>query len=671
MPESSRESAALPPPPALRLGTSYYPEHWPEPRWPEDIRLMRKAGLSVVRMAEFAWSTLEPGAGKFDFDWLDRAIALLAAEGISTVLATPTAAPPAWLVQAHPDLLAVDENGRRVQFGNRCHYCANAPALHAATQRIVEAMAEHFARNPNVIGWQIDNEYNRVCYCERCQQLFQHYLQDKYGSLEELNQHWSTRYWSQTYSAWEQIPIPIGYHNPGLLLEFKHFITESYRKFQQLQLDILRPYLKPGDFTTHNFMGWYAGYDHYVMAKELEMASWDWYVGTGHPDFLQSGATHDLTRGLKRRNYWLIETQPGNVNWSTINNSLDKGEARAMAWHAVAHGAEAVCYWQWRSALGGQEQYHGTLVDQAGQPRPFYEEAAQIGREFNSVSGLLAGSVVKARVAILNSYDSRWSIEWQRHHADFDYVAHLSHYYRPLAMQNANVDVISADEPLGDYKLVIAPALLILNEKRIVHLKEFVKRGGFLILTLRTGMKDNFNALLPSRQPGPLADLAGVEVEDYYALLDPVPVKGNLFEGTSKLWAERLKITDPAHTVTAACYGACNGWLDHQPAITVHPYGNGMVYYVGAYLDGASQQTLMDHILTTAGIRVFKTPAGVEVRTRVSLAGQEIYFAINHAATPQTVLWPWPAYDHLGRQEVNGELFLPPQGVAILTKNPA
>jgi beta-galactosidase len=652
----------------LHLGAAYYPEHWPEERWPEDIRLMKEAALTVVRMAEFAWSTMEPSAGKFNFAWLERAIEKLATAGIVSVLGTPTAAPPAWLVEKHPDLLAVDENGRRVQFGNRCHYCVISPEFHDAILRIVQAMGKYFGSNPNVIGWQIDNEYNRVCYCDRCRRLFQQFLADKYGSLDVLNQRWTTAYWSQTYSAWEQIPLPIGPHNPALMLEFKHFITESYRKFQRLQLDILRPHLKPGVWTTHNLMNWYDGYDHYIMTEDLDLASWDWYVATGHHDYLSSGAVHDMTRGFKRRNFWLIETQPGNVNWASLNNTLNKGEARAMAWHAVAHGADAVCYWQWRSPLGGQEQYHGTLVDQSGQPRLFYEEAQQLGREFSALSDLLAGSEVKARVAMLNCYDSRWSIQWQRHHGDFDYVAHFNNYYRPLAARNLNVDVISADEPLDGYKLVIAPSLLILKEKSVTQLKEFVRRGGYLVLTLRTGMKDEFNALLPVRQPGPLAELAGLEVEDYYALLNPIPIKGNLFDGTAKLWAERLKVLDAKLTIPAARYGAANGWLDGEVAIAVHPFGKGMVYYVGAYLDEASQQVLMDHILTTAGIHGMKTPAGIEVRTRQSRAGEEIYFVINHVRTEQTFRLPWPAREHLNQQEIIGELKLPPYGVAILTR---
>jgi beta-galactosidase len=420
---------------------------------------------------------------------------------------------------------------------------------------------------------------------------------------------------------------------------------------------------------THNFMGWFDGFDHYALTEDLDLASWDWYVGTGHHDYLTSGAVHDLTRGFKRRNFWVIETQPGSINWSPINNMLNRGEARAMAWHAVAHSADAVLYWQWRSALGGQEQYHGTLVDPSGQPRPFYEEVQQLGRDFAAVSSLLAGSTVVSEVALLNSYDSRWSIQWQRHHRDFDYVAHFNHYYRLLAARNIAADIISADTPLDNYKLVIAPALLMLNESRAARLRDFVARGGHLVLTIRCGMKDGYNALLPLRQPGPLADLAGVEVEEYYALLQPVPVSGEWLAGTSRLWAERLRVRDEAGTQVIARYGESNGWLDGHPAVTVHPHGQGRVVFVGAYLDEVSQQSLLDHITSTAGVQpVMEVPAGVEARRRVNAAGEEIFIVINHERAEQFVPLPWPAREHLSGQSVGEELRLAPYGVAVLTR---
>lgn len=601
-------------PSCIHIGSAYYPEHWPEERWPEDIRLMNEAGLTVARMGEFAWSTFEPSEGDFHFDWMDRAIEMLAAKGILTVLGTPTAAPPAWLVKAIPDMLAVEENGQRVQFGNRCHYCVTSPEFHAAARRIVSAMAAHFGKNSKVIGWQFDNEYNRVCYCDRCRAQFQQFLAQKYGTLDELNAHWSTAYWSQTYDAWDEIPLPIGGHNPGLMLEFKHFVTDCYRKFQRIQIDELRPHLHENAWVTHNFMGWFGGFDHYELTQDLDLATWDWYIGTGHNDPLRTGAIHDLTRGFKRQNFWVMETQPGSVNWSPYNNMVNKGEARAMAWEAVAHGADGILYWQWRTALGGQEQYHGTLVDQSGQQRPFYREAQKLAFEFRQLSQYIAGSNVKARVAMLNDYDSRWSIEWQRHQREFDYVEYFNHFYRPISALNLNIDVLAANQitdvaQLKEYRVIVAPAMLIVNEQQRDALTAFVKRGGSLILTARCGMKDQYNALHPMRQPGPLAELAGVEVEEYYALQpkEQVAVKGNLFEGTCRVWAERLKLLNNPSTAVIARYGKSNGWLDDQPAVTVSVVGNGFVYYVGTLLDVASQKAMMEKVMHTAGFLSFNS----------------------------------------------------------------
>jgi beta-galactosidase len=657
-------------PDKLHFGAAYYPEHWPRERWSEDIRMMVEAGFTVARLGEFAWSTFEPEEGDFHFDWLEDAIELLAENNIQSVLGTPTAAPPAWLTYKYPNTLAVNEDGSKREHGSRCHYCVNSSEYHQHTRRIVKAMAERFGPNPHIIGWQFDNEYGTVCYCKTCQEAFQEYLQGKFVTLDCLNEHWTARYWSQTYSAWEQIPIPKSGHNPGLLLAFQQFVTHAYRKFQKIQIDELRPHLQDRVWVTHNFMNWFPSYDHYELSADLDIASWDWYVGTGHNNYTKSGAAHDLVRGFKRRNFWLMETQPANVNWSTINNQLNKGECRVMAWHAVGHGADAVLYWQWRSALSGQEQYHGSLVDQSGQPRPFYKEASQLGDEFAKVSDLLAGSSVKAQAAILNDYDSRWSLDWSRQHKDFDYVKHLTHYYEPLASHNIPVDIISADEILDGYRLVIAPGLVILTPQRVQHLTDFVARGGTLVLTIRCGMMNQFNSLLPMRQPGALTELTNVEVEEYYPLETPVTVKGDTFTGVSRLWAERLKILDTtASTHTIARYARHNGWLDDQPAITYNKFERGGVYYVGTYLDEISQGILMEHIWKISAIKpLMVTPRGVEVCQRVTPEGEKISILINHQLSPKEISIPWEAHEHLSGVTGKGDLTLAPYGVAILTR---
>jgi beta-galactosidase len=656
----------------LHLGAAYYPEHWAEEHWAEDIRLMQEAGLTVVRMGEFAWSSFEPAAGDLRFEWMERIIAMLAEAGIRTVMGTPTAAPPAWLMDLHPEIMALDEDGRRVQFGNRCHYCVSSPAFLEAVQKLVAAMGARFGANANIIGWQLDNEYNRVCYCDLCHAGFRDFLKEHYGSLEELNQHWSTAYWSQAYSSWEQIPIPIGGHNPGLMLAFKRFVTEGYRRFQKLQLDALRPYLVPGVWVTHNFMGWYDGYDHYALSEDLDMVSWDDYVGSGHYDRVAHAAVHDLTRGFKRQNYWVMETQPGSVNWASVNNALNRGEARAMAWQGIGHGADGILYWQWRSALGGQEQYHGTLVDQSGQPRPFYSEVQRLGRDLAASGSILAGSKpAPAKIAILNDYESRWAIQWQKHHQDFDYVQHLLSYYRALAEQNIAVDIVSAGAPLDGYKIVIVPSLLLVDEALAKRLEEYVHKGGYLVLTPRTGMKDRHNALLPLRQPGPLRELAGVEVEEYYALQEPVDVTANWFNGSTSLWAERLKIVNNSQLSVIAHFAASNGWLDDQIAITVRGHGYGLVYTLGACLDEGSMPIFLERMIKMANILpALKTPAGLEACKRVRPDGQEVFILINHEFNVRQIELPWEADEHISGQRLSGKSRLMPYGVAVLTKAP-
>jgi beta-galactosidase len=373
-------------------------------------------------------------------------------------------------------------------------------------------------------------------------------------------------------------------------------------------------------------------------------------------------------RGYKNRNFWVMETQPNQVNWAGVNNSLEPCETRALAWHAVGHGADAWLYWQWRSAYGGQEQYHGTLVDQSGQPRLFYSDVKALAADFAAASPVLIDTVPAAQAALLYSFDSRWAIQNQRHHRDFDYVKHFNHYYRPLAIRNISTAVISPDAPLDGYKLVVAPALNVLTEHQAHALSEFARAGGHLVLTVRTGMKDDANALVPMRQPGWLREAAGAEVEDYYALLEPVPVHAEGWDGCAQIWGERLNILDFDSTHIIARYGAGQGWLRGQAAITVHNYGAGKVYFVSAYLDDAAQDALFVTILREAGLRpVLETPTGVEACLRVGMDGGEVFILINHGDAPQQVSLPWQAFSHLMGQIVT-HLTLEPYGVAVLTR---
>lgn len=653
-------------PRSLDFGAAYYPEHWPEAQWPRDIELMRAAGFTVVRMAEFAWSTMEPDEARFNFDWLERAIDLLSAAGIATVLGTPTAAPPAWLTQRYPSTLAtIDNQGHRDSHGARCHYCVNDPVYHDKSAAIAEAMARRFGSRDDVIGWQIDNEYSRVCYCPTCRAGFRTFLQRRFGDLETLNQRWATAYWSETYQSWDQIDPPAHtVSNPGLALAWREFVTESYRVFQSKQVEAIRAHVRPDVWITHNFMKWFDGLDHYAMSQDLDLASWDWYEPTGWTDPLASGAMHDLVRGYKRRTFWLMETQPGHVNWSRTNIDLQPGQARAWAWHAIGHGADAVLYWQWRNALNGQEQMHGSLIDQSGQPRPFYAEARAVGADLARVRELLAGTTVKSRVAILHDFGSRWLLDNQRHHGDFDYIDHLLRAYRAVAGQNISVDLVSADADLSSYAVVIAPALALFTAERIERLKSFAQEG-HLVLSPRTGTRDAAASFWQERAPAGLRELTGCEVEEYYALGEPIAIAGEV-DGNADTWAERLRLlADDARVI--ARYRGTHGWLAGQPAIVQRSTASGSVTVFGGQFDSALWRSALAPILKTAGITpVMVVPDGVEALRRVGAEGREVIILIEHGGVERQMALDGRWRDHLTGAAAPGTLKLAPYGVAVL-----
>lgn len=650
------------------MGVAWYPEQWPESRWEEDLKLMETANLKVVRIAEFAWSRMEPSEGHYDLDWLERAINLAAKHHIVSILGTPTATPPAWLTQKYPDTLRVETDGQRVTHGNRAHASATSPRYRDFCRRIAEQMALRFGHNPNVVGWQIDNEYGYalMSYDDVTRRQFQDWLHGKYKTLDNLNTRWTTSYWSQTYDSWTEIPIPIGGHNPGLMLEWKRFVTASWNSYQQIQVDVIRQHADPSQFITGNLMGFFDGFDHYPITEALTFASWDDYVGTGHVDAASNGLAHDLTRGFKRKNFWVMETQPGAVNWSSLNNFLDRGEARAMAWQAIGHGADDVNYWQWRSALNGQEEIHGVLVGPDGTPVPFYDEVSQTAHEFAQVEGAFRDTTPVSEVALLYSYDSHWAVQFQKHTDKYDDIGLLKSYYRALRNLSQSVDVISAYAPLDSYKLVVAPSLNVLPRDLADHLLDYVRQGGHLVLGPRSGMKDEFNGLLPQRQPGFLVDALGGRVDQYYALEKDFPVSGSWGNGIASIWAEQMKNMTPDSEVLLK-YGKSNGWLDDQPAAISRSYGKGRITYIGAVLDdkltssAAEWMTQQSHITAAFG----PVPDGVEVSRRVG-GGKRVFILINYAHEQREVKLPHPMKAWLANRQAD-KIELPPYGVEVLS----
>ncbi len=650
------------------MGVAWYPEQWPESRWEEDLRLMEAADLKVVRLTEFAWSRMEPSEGHYDFDWLERAIGLAARHHIVSVIGTPTATPPAWLTQKYPDTLRMEPNGQRVTHGNRAHASVTSPRYLEFCRRIAEQMAIRFGHNPNVVGWQIDNEYGYalMSYDSVTREKFQDWLKAKYKILGNLNTHWTTAYWSESYDNWAEIPIPVGGHNPGLMLEWKRFVSQEWDEYQRNQIDVIRKHADPRQFITGNLMGFFDGFDHYQITAPLTFASWDDYVGSGHVDPAYNGLAHDLTRGFKRQNFWVMETQPGAVNWAPLNNFLNRGEARAMAWQAIGHGADDVNYWQWRSALNGQEEIHGVLVGPDGTPVPFYDEVSQTAHEFVQVESSFRDTIPVSQVALLYSYDSHWAIQFQKHTEKYDDIGLLKSYYRALRQLSQSVDVVSAYAPLDSYKLVVAPSLNVLPKDLGDHLLEYVRNGGQLVLGPRSGMKDEFNALLPQRQPGYLAEALGARVEQYYALEKEFPVSGTWGTGTASIWADQLKTRVP-DAEPLLKYGKSNGWLDDQPAAVTRSYGKGRITYIGAILDDKLMAVAAEWLVQKSGvIPVFGAlPEGVEVSRRTGGGGKQVFILINYAQESRRVALPHPMKALLENKQAE-TLELAPYGVSVL-----
>ncbi|UKE69188.1 beta-galactosidase [Xanthomonas cerealis pv. cerealis] len=650
----------------LLLGVAWYPEQWPEAQWERDLALMQAAHVRVVRIGEFAWSRMEPREGQYDFGWLDRAIAAAARHRIVVVLGTPTAAPPAWLTQAYPDTLRVGQDGVRDEHGNRQQFSFASARYRRFAHAIAEQMAQRYGRNRHVVGWQLDNEYAQASFDPEAKAQFHAWLQRKYGSIEALNRRWATAYWSQTYNDFAQIPVREDEENPALLLEWKRFVSDTWADYSRNQIAAIRPHADPRQFITTNTMGWFAGFDAYTVHDVLDIAAWDDYVAGERYDWVDNAARHDLTRGYKQRNYWVMETQPGFVNWRATNVALRKGQVRAMAWQAVAHGADAVSYWQWRAAPNGQEEYHGTLVGADGEPVPVYAEIQQVGAEFAKAGAALAGTTPHADVALINDFDSRWALGFQTHSADFDPVVQMKSFYRPLRQQAQVVDVVSALAPLDGYKLVVAPSLNVLSEAQAQRLKAYVERGGHLVLGPRSAMKNADNGLQPQRQPGPLAELLGGRVQQFYALDRPIPVAGAAGEGSAKIWAEQLQAR-AAQTEVPLRYGQANGWLDGAPAVLTRRVGKGRISYVGAWLDDATLDRLTGDWLRDAQVRapLADVPQDVEVGVR-SDGRRRVLVLINHGSDAQQVRLPAPMRSLLGAGAASDVVQLAPEDVAVL-----
>lgn len=643
----------------MRLGVCYYPEHWPREWWADDARRMVETGISLVRIGEFAWSRIEPEPGCFDWEWLDEAVETLHAAGLKVILCTPTATPPKWLVNQHPEMIAVDALGRPRRFGSRRHYCFSNEEYRLECARIVEMVARRYGEHPAVVAWQTDNEYGchdtTISYSDAAARRFRSWLAHRYGDVSTLNRAWGAVFWSQEYRSFEEVDPPhltVTEANPSHRLDYNRFASDEVVSFNRLQVDILRR-LSPGRDVTHNFMGFYTEFDHFAVGRDLDLATWDsyplgfleqfWfsekekarYLRQGHPDI--AAFHHDLYRGCGRGRWWVMEQQPGPVNWASFNPAPLPGMVRAWTWEAFAHGAEVVSYFRWRQAPFAQEQLH------AGLNRPDRTEDVG-GREARQVSADLAlvgdpGARGRAPVALVFSYESDWVTEIQPQGRGFRALKEAFAWYSALRQLGLDVDIAPPGADLSDYAMVVAPCLPVVSQDALAA---FEASAAVTVFGARTGSRTPDFHIPPLLPPGDLAALLPVRV----------------------LRVESLRPDVVARVTWAEGDGEAHAWREHieTAADVVGRFDDGGPAWVRSgrrdYLAFAPDPGLLLAVLQDAARRAGLAPAAVAEGVRVSRRG-DLVIAINYA--PEHRAAPAPT----GADFLVGGPGLPPAGVSI------
>lgn len=609
----------------ILFGGDYNPNQWPKEIWEEDIRIFKKASINSATVNVFSWAKIQPSENCYDFEELDQIIEKLSTEGFDIVLATSTAALPAWMFKKYPEVARTDYDGRHHKFGQRHNACPNSLVYQKYAERLATKLAERYGENPQVTCWHINNEYGGECYCDNCEKAFRVWLKDKYHTIEALNKAWNMEFWGHTVYEWDEIVLPnalsegIGYDKTafaGISIDYRRFNSDSLLKNYMMERDAIRK-IDPTTPITTNLMGTFKGLDYFKWAKEMDLVSWDNYPSYNTPWSLVA-MTHDLMRGLKQQPFMLMEQTPSQQNWQPYNSLKKPGQMRAQSYQTIAHGADTIQYFQLRRSIGACEKFHGAVIEHVGhEDTRVFRETAALGAELAQLSDII-GTQTQAQVAVIFDWDNYWAIEYTSGPTvDLKYVEQIHRYYRYFYEQNIAVDLVPVDADLSKYKLVAAPVLYMIKEGMQERLTDFVMQGGALLTTYMSGIVDQSDNVHLGGYPGPLRELAGIWVEEIDALApeqsNGVSLVNEELTGTSNL------VSDLIHLENAeALAHYTSNFYAGMPAVTKNTFGDGTVYYFGGQLEDQLQDQLFKTIVEESDI----TPV-IEEATKLEIACRE------------------------------------------------
>lgn len=625
----------------ILYGGDYNPEQWPEEIWQEDMRMLKKAHINMVTLNVFSWAALQPDEDTYCFDKLDRIMEFVRENGLKVCMATSTGAHPAWMAKRHPDILRTEADGRKRKFGARHNSCPNSPTYRLYAPRLASELAKRYKDYDNIVAWHVSNEFGGECHCENCEKAFRGWLKKKYGTIEELNRCFYTDFWGHTFYDWDEIVLPnlLSEHMEwegksmtmfqGISLDYRRFMSDSMMECFKLEYDAIKKEMPDIPITT-NLMGFFKLLDYQKWAKYMDFVSWDNYPKpTDSPAAV--ALSHDLMRGIKgQQSFVLMEQTPSVTNWHPFNKLKRPGELRLQSLQTVAHGADAIQFFQIRRGIGACEKYHGAVIDHAGRDDTrVFREVTALGEELKALGDTVLEARTPSKAAIVFDWDNWWAVEYSAGPSvRMKYLDAIQDYYTAAFEQNVPMDIISVEDDLSSYKVVIAPLLYMTKTGYADKVNTFVEQGGTFITTYFSGIVDEHDLVLPGGYPGELKDVLGIWVEENDALpegeANQFTYGGNQYP--ADVLCDIMHLEGGAESISVYEKDFYQG----TPVLTKNHYGQGAAYYVGTRSNAEFYLHFLKDIFKEAGVEpVLETPSGVEASVRENEKGRTL-FLLNH-----------------------------------------